>query len=186
MKIHNQIIKVIISMIVVIGTIIGVSYAYFTTNINVTGNDNIIATTKDFTVTLVENSRTSGLLIPINDNDYLIKAADSYFNVNATSGNSIAFSLNYEITFESAINNYSAFKWTLTDGYGLVIDQGSLTECEVSDNITLACTLSNRVLQTESSKNYHLYFWLSDDGTNQNEFIGNNVVSKMVIKAAIN
>lgn len=185
MKNNNQIIKIIISMLVIIGAMVGVSYAYFTTNVNVTGDDNIIVTTKDFTVSLVDNKRTSGLLIPINDNDYLAKAADSYFNVNVTSGTNIAFSLKYDIIFESAISTYSAFKWTLTDGDGEIIDQGTLSNCENIDEYEVMCTLSEHVSQTEASKSYHLYFWLSDDGTDQSEFINCNVISRMIINAAI-
>ena len=186
MKIHNQIIKVIISVIVIVATIIGVSYAYFTTNINVTGSGNIILTTKNFNVSLVDNSRTSGLLIPINDSDYLTKAADSYFNVNITSGSQIAFNLKYQLYFDSAISTYSAFKWKLTDGSGTSIDQGTLTNCTNYDNVELVCVLKENIIQTVSSNSYHLYFWLSDDGSNQNEFINNDINGKIIINAVAN
>lgn len=183
----NNISKVLYSMIFIIFmVIIGISYAFFTPNINSNGSSNIGIKANNFNVNIIESNRNTGLLIPIADTDYITKASDIYYTITTTSQTGIIYNLKYRLIFSQAPSMNVNLKWTLTDSEGTVLDSGSPELISCVDNTDCLFMVKSGLVQTDASKNYHLYLWLSDDGSNQNSLIGLSATGSVVIEATNN
>ena len=99
----NNISKVLYSMILIIFmVIIGISYAFFTPNINNNGSNNVGIKATNFNVNIIESNRNTGVLIPIADTDYITKASDIYYTITTTSQTGITYNLKYRLIFSQA------------------------------------------------------------------------------------
>ena len=67
-----------------------------------------------------------------------------------------------------------------------MLDSGSPELISCVDNTDCLFMVKSGLVQTDASKNYHLYLWLSDDGSNQNGLIGLSATGSVVIEATNN
>lgn len=180
----NNITKILFSMIFVIFIVaVGVSYAYFLPNITNTGSGNVSIKANNFNVTIIENNHNTGMLIPISDADYATRASDTYYTINATSPSGIAYNLKYHLILSQVPSMDLSLKWKLTDENGTVIDGGAPELISCNEDVDCMFAIKNNIQQTVASKNYHLYLWLTEDGTDQNSLIGISMTGNIVIEA---
>ena len=166
-KINKKIVYSIVAIFIIIGIIVGATYAYFSARSN-TERQTVTTAKMSLDITPKDAEIIGKDLMPITEAQISSKAAKKTFTV--TSENNVDIAVNMGIEVESITENLAVadFKWEIyegTDNSGTKVGYGTFYGAKANDTIS---TNSAIFAAPGESKTYTMYVYILETGKDQN------------------
>ena len=177
-KRNNRIILAIIGIIMILGIIGGVTYAYF----NAQAESEVVTITSGS----MKIKFTDGALInatdiePIKESEILTKATKKSFGISKESSSGSNMYARIDLTDLVVSENFQNYdlKWALYEGSTKITTGSFVTTSDGSDSINMA---TNVLIDSTVEKNYNLYIWIQETGIDQSEMMDGSISGKITV-----
>ena len=177
-KKNNKIILAVIGIIMILGIIGGVTYAYF----NAQAESEVVTITSGS----MKIKFTDGELInatdiePIKESEILTKATKKSFGISKESSSGTNMYARIDLTDLEVSENFQNYdlKWALYEGSTKITTGSFVTTSDGSDSINMA---TNVLIDSTVEKNYNLYIWIQETGVDQSEMMSGSISGKITV-----